>query len=483
MKQKALALLLAMVMALPFLPATAEAAEYSADNFVRIHTYTGQFSDLAETSTFYQNVAALYEYGLSVGKADGTFGLTDSVTVGQILIFAGRIRSLYAFGDPEAGPSVYAEAAAPLSRGYLRYLQAEGVLGSELDGFYAAPATRAQVAHVLANTLPEEALPAINLDLVTQAYATRQYIPDVTEYTAYYWDILRLYNCGLSIGSDEFGSFHPDLPITRGAAAAILTRMVDPSLRMSPAWTLPTDQTAAGLRWADLVTGTAVYIPSPNNYAELESSINYMLAQDTSVLKLSYPHPIQASFVSRLMEQSLSIVKAQCEQLYNSVNCSYDPNAGTVILTFSAVSAGDNLKAYRDFTLQAAIAVHDLLWENGSLTSDMTEYEKAQVYYTWVCENCTYDYQAVDNSLSHIAYSLFADGIAVCDGYTGAYNLLLKLEDIQCTALSNQDHIWTVASLDGVEYHIDTTWGDSGNEISYNYFGMSPQQSWQYHSW
>lgn len=133
--------------------------------------------------------------------------------------------------------------------------------------------------------------------------------------------------------------------------------------------------------------------------------------------------------------------------------------------------------------MNAAIAVHDQLWATGQLTANMTEWEKARVYYTWICDNCVYDYQAGDDSISHIPYGLFQNGTAVCDGYTGAYNLLLKLEGIQCTALSNSSHIWTVATLDGTPYHIDTTWGDSGSTISYAFFAMTPEQSRIYHTW
>ena len=93
------------------------------------------------------------------------------------------------------------------------------------------------MAHVLANLLPETVLPPVNDSLITQAYASRRRITDVTEYTPYYDDILKLYRCGISVGSDETGSFLPDSPITRGAAAAMLTRMVDPSLRLTPTGT------------------------------------------------------------------------------------------------------------------------------------------------------------------------------------------------------------------------------------------------------
>ena len=196
---KVLSLLLALCL---LLTTPALAVQDGASPFQRSKTYTGQFSDLPAGSVFYSNVAALYEYGLTVGQGDGTYGVDGSMTVGQVMIFAGRIRSLYRTGSPETGPAAWPalpgqHPAVP----YLRYLQAEGVLDRELDGLLALPATRAQVAHVLAGTLPEEVLPSVHTDLVTQAYASRRFIPDVTEYTPYYQDILSLYRRGLSVGS------------------------------------------------------------------------------------------------------------------------------------------------------------------------------------------------------------------------------------------------------------------------------------------
>ena len=474
----ALALALALLLAVP-----AQAAQDSADNFVRSRIYTGEFPDVAEDSVFYRNVAALYEYGLTAGKADGTFGLRDDLTVGQILIFAGRIRSLYRTGDPEAGPRAWGgDGDASEAVRYLRYLHDEGVVGPELDGSsLSAPATRAQVAHVLANTLPEEALPPVHADLVTQAYASRQFITDVTEYTPYFQDILDLDRAGICVGAAETGSFRPDQPITRGAAAAMLTRMVDPSLRVTPAWDLGADSwSAQGAALGDLVP-LGTYIAAPATAEELDESIRHMLASNTNVLELRYPSLTESS-AQAVMEAALAAVKTYCEQCYNTVNCVYSAS-GAITLTFSAASAGDQILAYRDAAMEAAIAVHDAMWESGAITPSMSDYDKALAYYTWICDNCVYDYKADDSSLSHIAYSLFYDGTAVCDGYTGAYNMLLKLEGIECTALSNSSHIWTVATLDGTEYHIDTTWGDSGPAPDYSYFAMTPEASRQHHAW
>ena len=479
MKKRVPALVLALALALTV---PAWAAQDTPDNFVRSKTYAGQFSDLTPESTFYDNVAALYEYGLSVGKADGTFGLRDQLTVGQVVIFAGRIRSLYRTGDTEAGPGAHAgedDEAAALR--YLRYLQAEGVIGTELDEVLSAPATRAQVAHVLASTLPEEVLPAVHQDLVTQAYASRRFITDVTEYTPYYQDILTLYRAGVSVGSDGTGSFLPDQPITRGAAAAMLTRMVDPSLRATPDWDLGKESwSAQGAAMGDLVP-LGTYIAAPATAAEMDESVRYMLASNQNTLVLQYPS-LSVTSARRVMEAALAAVKTYCEQCYNTVNCTYSAD-GSITLTFSAASAGDQILTYRDAAMEAAIAVHDALWESGEITTSMSDYEKARVYFTWICDNCVYDYTAGDSSLSHIAYNLFENGTAVCDGYTGAYNLLLKLEGIDCTALSNNSHIWTVATLDGTDYHIDTTWGDSGPAPNYDYFAMTAEESWQHHSW
>lgn len=477
MKKRLSALLLAALL----LTTTALAAPDSAENFVRGKTYAGEFSDLTPENTFYSNVTALYEYGLSAGKADGTFGLQDLLTVSQAVIFAGRIRSLYRIGDAESGAAAHQAEGLAVYEPYLRYLQAEGLLGSELDGTYATAATRAQMAHVLAPLLPPEALPLMNEALVAQCYASRRYITDVTEYTPYYQDILTLYRTGVSMGGDATGSFLPERGITRGAAAAMLTRMVDPALRVTPAWDPEGFESATGKTLGGLVP-PGEYVAAPATEEQMDSSVRYMLSRGEHILALQYDEPVSAVVAQKLMKQALHLVKSYCEQSYNNVSCTYGVS-GTVTLTFSAASAGTELSKYRERPLAAAIAVHDQLWESGRLTNQMTETEKARVYFDWICNNCVYDYQADDRSLSHIPYSLFETGQAVCDGYTGAYNLLLKLEGIQCTALSNEDHIWTLAVLDGVQVHIDTTWGDSGSTPDYGYFAMTPEVSWGHHAW
>lgn len=480
MKKRILAWLLAL--SVMTVPALAEAD--STEHFVRTKTYENQFSDLTADHVFYQNVTALYEYGLSVGQADGTYGLSSPMTVGQAVIFASRIRSLYRTGDPEAGPAAHAaaeqDAVQPVCLPYLRYLQAEGILGDELDDQLGQTATRAQTAHVLANLLPQEVLPLIHDSLITQAYASRRRITDVTEYTPYYNDILKLYRCGISIGSDETGSFLPDAPITRGAAAAMLTRIVDPTLRLTPDWHLPDLYSVEGAALSELVT-PGTYLAAPKTAADYDKVIRYMLSRGENTISFQNPDGFTVSGAQQTLNSALLAVKRYCEQGYNTAACSYS-QAGSMIVQFTSI-AGEQTEAYRQAALDAAIAVHDDLWEQGLITPGSSQREIAQTYYQWIAAHCVYDDHADNTSISHLPYSLFYNGTAVCDGYTGAYNLLLKLEGIDCYALSNHSHIWTVASLDGETVHIDTTWGDQGTTAVSQYFAMTPQQSYAFHPW
>lgn len=469
----ALLLALALLLSIP-----AQAAQTAG--FTRSRTYDGAFSDLTADSPFYDNVAALYEYGLANGKGDGTFGPEDTITVGQAVIFAGRVRSLYRTGQPEAALTCRQEGA-PAALAYLRYLQAEEVLEADFARDAAAlyePATRAQVAHILAGVLPEEALPPVHRELVDAARATGRFVPDVDGSTPYFEDILDLYRKGVSVGSGAYGAFRPGEFITRGAAAAMITRLADPDLRVRPQWDLTNPNSAAGTTLADLVEPGA-YSVSPANTEELEGSLRYMLSQGNSQIVFCYPTVSEAE-ARQIMNQALAFMKTLCEQGYNEIRCTR--GAGLLTLSFGAAGAGSRTEEYRTAAMEAAIAVHDRLWAEGVLRSDMTELEKARVYYGWICGNCTYDYQAGDDSLSHIPYNLFASQTAVCDGYTGAYNLFLKLEGIACSTVIQGDHIWTAATLDGAEYHIDTTWGDSGSEVSYDYFAMTPRQSQRVHA-
>lgn len=112
-----------------------------------------------------------------------------------------------------------------------------------------------QMAHVLANLLPETALPPINDSLITQAYASRRRITDVTEYTPYYDDILKLYRCGISVGSDETGSFLPGFSHHQRGRRGHADPDGGPLPSADAGRHLPELYSAEGAAYEDLVTG------------------------------------------------------------------------------------------------------------------------------------------------------------------------------------------------------------------------------------
>lgn len=473
-KRQIPALILAAVLAFGLLPTAALAKEEGA-GFSPVRTYEEQFTDISAGDWYYASVKALYELGLTNGRGSPeTFAPQGELTVGEVAAMAARLRSLYETGDSEAGPSAYAEEGA-WYRPYAAYLQAGSVLGGELEGAYERPTTRAEMAHVLAGALPEEIFEPVNEEVVAAGHAAGQYIPDVDGETLYGEDVLRLYVWGISEGVDKRGSFLPEQTISRCEAAAMVVRLAHPELRRTLDWKILPSYSREGTAMADLVESDGTFYASPGlaERAKIDADVRYMLSRGERRITLEYPvGTLNKTFMDALLDVFLDVARDYVEQTYNSLSAPYSPRSTSVTLTFSSSLYSDELvERYREDTMAYAIAVHDRLWESGLLTEGMNERERARVCYTWICENCRYDH--TQQLMSHSAYRLFHEGVAVCDGYTAAYNLLLKLEGISCGTYSLGDHIWSTAVLDGTPCHIDATWGDQSYGVEYRFFAMT----------
>ena len=477
-KRRISAMALAFILACGILPRQAFASE---GGFTPIRTYEGQFSDIPSDSWFYDTVKALYELGLTNGSGSpDRFDPGGDLTVAEVVTMVSRLRSLYETGSSESGWAAYGgggEWYAP----YAAHLQALEIIGQEFEGSYDRPATRAEMAHVLAGALPGEQLAPINQEAVASGYGRGLYIRDVTEDTPYRDDILQLYEWGVAGGSDSTGSFHPGSRIARSEAAAMVARLAYSELRLTLDWEVLPLYSKKGCTLEALVESDGTFYSSPdlNSHEQIDADVRYMLANGERTITLSYPNEtISKQFADQLMNAFLYAVRDYVEQTYNGISAIYYPypKGREVTLTFSSSLYDESqIARYREETMNFAIAVHDQMWAEGRITAEMPEYEKARAYFTWICENCRYDHSLQD--MSHTAYRLFNEGIAVCDGYTAAYNLLLKLEGISCGTCTVGDHIWTEAVLDGRPYHIDTTWGDQERGVAYRYFAMTEQDS------
>lgn len=215
-KKRIFSLLLAAVLAIGMLPS----AFAGYENFTAQTTYTsGRFTDVPEDAWYAENVRTAYEYGLINGQSATSFAPDSTLTVAEAVKLAASLHSIYHTGSAEFA------ASTPWYQAYVDYALQNGILTAARSD-YNSPATRAVFASVLAAALPEEALTEIN----TVADGA---IPDVSDSASYADAIYLLYRAGVLTGSDTSGTFRPDSTIKRSEAAAIVTRMADPSLRQS----------------------------------------------------------------------------------------------------------------------------------------------------------------------------------------------------------------------------------------------------------
>ena len=190
----------------------------STDNFVVRQTYTeGIFSDIEPTDWFYNDVISIYEYGFITGEGNSLFNPQQEMSLASIIALACRIRAAY---DQETAPQNGQDIWYST---YVEYALAKGIiLPGEFTERYNENATRAEAAHILANTLPESELTAINNILA---------LPDVPSNFVYFDDILALYNAGILTGSDNNSNFYPSENIKRTDVIVLTSRLIDAQKR------------------------------------------------------------------------------------------------------------------------------------------------------------------------------------------------------------------------------------------------------------
>lgn len=190
------------------------------DNFKPVNTYTDStFWDVSSSAWYGKNVASAYRFGLMNGRAAGRFAPGDNVTLAEAITMAARIHSIYHHGEENFERYDGGNWFDP----YVNYARANNICTENYS--YNTPATREEFVHILAGALPQEELARIpGKDISFADGGSIVYAGDV--------DLL----CGAGIinGVDVGGlsCFMPSKTVKRSEAAAIITRMVQPGLRL-----------------------------------------------------------------------------------------------------------------------------------------------------------------------------------------------------------------------------------------------------------
>lgn len=187
-------------------------ADWGLSNFKKVRDYTsGVYADVPAGVWYEENLRTIYEVGLTEDAPAFTPG--GGLTLAEVLSLAVRVHRTYNGWN-----------ASNLSD--LQYALNTGIVSSDQYSDYSAPATRRSFAAIMAKALPGEGLRGINAVMDGA-------IPDVPMSDPGASGIYALYRAGVLLGVDAQGTFRPDGPITRTAAAVALSRMVDLSLRQS----------------------------------------------------------------------------------------------------------------------------------------------------------------------------------------------------------------------------------------------------------
>ena len=104
------------------------------------------------------------------------------------------------------------------------------------------------------------------------------------------------------------------------------------------------------------------------------------------------------------------------------------------------------------------------------------DYEKAIYIHDYIVNNCRYLEESDNTKYESTAYGCLVEGVANCEGYAKAFDLLaadLGLQSLLITGETNdgKNHAWNQVKINDNWYNIDVTWDDKNDgEIRWIYF-------------
>ena len=187
--------------------------------FLKPNTYHNNFTDVPATEWYASEIANAYELGFVNGKSDTLFDPDGGMTIAEAVTLATRTNNAYGSADYDFTPADGAEWYTP----YVEYAVTKGIIKADTYADYNAAVTRGQMADIFAATLPGSEYAAVN---------SVGKIPDVAQNSPYYPAVYKLYNAGIVMGNDAYGTFAPDDGIKRCEAAAIINRVANKENRV-----------------------------------------------------------------------------------------------------------------------------------------------------------------------------------------------------------------------------------------------------------
>mgnify|MGYP002408918455 CR=1 FL=1 len=214
--------------------------------------------------------------------------------------------------------------------------------------------------------------------------------------------------------------------------------------------------------------------PEKELYALIKSSV-YQIA--TRPISGGY-YPIGQIWTSqRLSEAQIRVTlnafmddNPQVFWLANAYTYGYNGNT-TIVQLFSVLSVTDTEAALSqlDSTVSSVIQ---------SMPSGLSEFDREEYLFNYVTAHCSYDNAAVTDTSrwqAFTSYGALTGGLAVCEGYAKAMQLLAGYAGLTCTVVHGTSqgvgHMWNAIVIGGKWYNLDVTWCDN-TVLIYNYYNI-----------
>ncbi len=205
----------------PVNPLSAAVADATRKNTAEEEQSTSLFTDVPAEAWYQPYVAKAYSLGVMKGKEENVFDPEGAISLAEAITMAARIYSA-AVGDGETFAYTGGEWYAP----YVAYAEKNGILTDSYYGKVTRSCERCEFANLLVKAVSAASLQAINT-------VEDGAIPDVPTDSKFAEAVYTFYRAGVTVGDGAKGYFHPSWGITRAEVAAIITRLLDESYRVS----------------------------------------------------------------------------------------------------------------------------------------------------------------------------------------------------------------------------------------------------------
>ena len=191
-------------------------ATAASAGFAKKNTYSNQFTDVKDSSWYAKEVASAYELGFVEGVSDTEYSPNTTVTVAQGITMASRVHAEY------NGKTIATVSGGKWYDAYVNYAKENKIITEYQFDDFTREIKRFEMAELFHDAMGKDYFNAIN-DVA--------FVPDLPVGAMYNDKILTLYNAGVVMGNDQFGTFSPDASIKRSECAAIINRVAIPENR------------------------------------------------------------------------------------------------------------------------------------------------------------------------------------------------------------------------------------------------------------